>query len=275
MPFDLADTVRLAADSKDPGGTLTNATGVTLTITLPDGTIVSPAVTNPPTQTGKYTLDYLTAQAGRHLVRWVFTSPASAYTDSFDVREAAPPLVLSLADAKAHLNITSTTQDEELRGWVESVTGVVEQFVGPVAWRTVTEDHDYLPVSGAAVLALRMTPVIALSSVAAVLTGGTSYAVADLDLDGATGIVRRLDGGRLYGPLRVTYTAGRAIIPATITAAARIILQHLWRTQHPSGRPSLGGEDYAVTEPVPGLGYAIPNRALQLLEPHRLPPGVA
>lgn len=278
MPYDLADTVRLAADSKDAAGTLTNAGTVTLTITLPDGTTMSPAVTNPPAQTGQYRYDYATVQAGRHGVRWVFTTPNNAYTDQFDVREAAPPLILSLADAKTHLNISSTTHDEELRGWLEAVTGVIEQFVGPVVRRTVVEDHDYLPVYGARMLVLRSTPVIALTSALAVLDGGTDYAVADLDVDGRTGIVRRLDGGALSGPLRVTYVAGRPVIPANITSAAKIILAHLWRTQYGGSRalPAVGGgDDYAVTEPIPGFGYAIPNRALQLLEPQRLPPGVA
>jgi hypothetical protein len=275
VPFDLADTVRLAADSKDVGGTLSNATTVTLTLTLPDGTTTSPAVTNPPAQTGRYTYDYTTVQAGRHLVRWVFTTPNNAYTDAFDVREAAPPLIVSLADAKTHLNITSTTHDEELRGWIESVTRGVEHLAGACVRRTVTERHDVSATVGALTLALRKTPALSLTSVVAILDGGTDYMVADLDLDGETGIVQRLDGGRMVGPLRVTYTAGRAVIPATITSAAKIILQHLWRTQHPAGRPSLGGEDYSVTEQVPGFGYAIPNRALQLLEPDRLPPGVA
>ncbi|GAB2714430.1 hypothetical protein [Streptomyces bullii] len=274
MPFDLGDTVRLTADSTDPGGTLTNATGATLTITLPDGTTTSPAVTNPPAQTGKYTVDFLTTQAGRHLVRWVFTGPASAYTDMFDVRPADPPLIMSLADARKHVNATVTTHDEELRGWVEATTKAVEYFVGPVARRTVTETHDR---AYARVLALRHIPVISLTTVAAVLTGGTSYAVADLDLDGATGIVRRKDGGLLYGPLRMTYVAGRTIISAHISHAGRIILQHLWRTQGGGmGRPAPGGmDDYAVTEPIPGLGFAIPNRALELLLDDRLPPGVA
>ncbi|MGW1801539.1 hypothetical protein ACWCQN_37890 [Streptomyces sp. NPDC001984] len=273
MPFDLGDTVRLVADSTDPGGTLTNATGVALTITLPDGTTASPAVTNPPAQTGKYSVDYATVQAGRHLARWVFTGPASAYTDVFDVRETAPPLIMSLADARKHINATTTTNDEELRGWVESTTRAVEFFVGPVARRTVTETHDR---ACARVLALRQTPAIALTTVAAVLTGGTSYAVADLDLDGETGIVRRKDGGLLYGPLRVTYSVGRAIIPANVSHAGRIILQHLWKTQGGGvGRPAPGGmDDYAVTEPIVGLGFAIPNRALELLQNDRLPPGV-
>lgn len=278
MPFDLGDTVRLTASSKDPGGILTTAASAVLTITLSDGTTATPSVPAP-ASAGLYVVDYTTVQAGRHSARWVFTTPNNAYTDVFDVREAAPPAVLSLSDAKAHLNIasTTTTHDDELRGWIESVTHLVEQYTGICARGTVVEDHDIQP-SGVRSLALRRTPVISLTSAVAILAGGTTYAVADLDVDTRMGIVRRLDGGLMYGPLRWTYVAGRSVIPANITAAGRIILQHLWRTQYGASRAGSaigGGEDFLVTEQIPGLGYAVPNRALQLLEPHRLPPGVA
>lgn len=279
MSFDLGAVVPLGTTVRDSSGNLANAGSMALTITLPDATTVSVSPVTP-ASTGVYTYDYATVQAGRHLARWVASGVnAGAFTDSFDVREAAPPWIISLADAKAHLNIGSstTTHDEELRGWIEAVTHLVEQFTGICPRGTVVEDHDVQP-SGVRVLALRRTPVISLTSAAAILTGGTSYTVADLDVDTRMGIVRRKDGGRLYGPLRMTYVAGRSVIPANITAAARIILQHLWRTQYGASRglPGIGGgEDFAVTEPIPGLGYAVPNRALQLLEPHRLPPGVA
>lgn len=276
MPFDLGDTVRLTAQSTDPGGTLTDAATVTLTITLPDGTTTSPAVTNPPATTGQYTYDYVTEQPGRHAVRWVFGTPDSAYTDVFDVRAADPPLILSLADAKTHLQLTGTSQDAQLRDWLEAITESVEAYTGVGPRRTVTEDHE-IPSSGTRALALRRTPVLSITSAAGILTGGTSYQAADLDVSSSTGIVRPLNGGRLYGPLRITYVAGREQIPASLTAAARIILQHLWRTQRagPRGPVIGGGDDYSVTEPAPGFGYAIPNRALQLMEPYRLPPEVA
>ncbi|PAZ15680.1 hypothetical protein CLM62_12855 [Streptomyces sp. SA15] len=280
MPFDLGAVVPLGTTVKDSTGTLANAGSMAVTITLPDATTVSVSPVTP-ASTGTYTYDYTTVQAGRHVVRWVATGVnAGAYTDSFDVREAAPPGIISLADTKAHLNIPSstTTHDDELRGWIESVTAGIEHLTGACVRRTVVEVHDYLPVSGARVIALRKTPVISLTSMLAVLDGGTGYTVADLDVDGSTGVVRRKDGGRLYGPLRATYVPGRIVIPANLTHAGKLILQHLWRTQYGASRalPGIGGgEDYAVTEPVPGFGYAIPNRALQLLEPHRLPPGVA
>ncbi|MFL6110555.1 MAG: hypothetical protein ACJ786_04280, partial [Catenulispora sp.] len=141
MPFDLGDTARLTATCTDAGGTATNAVGAVLTIGLPDGTTVTPAVTNPPAATGQYSYDYVTTQAGRHSVRWVFTSPACAYTDVLDVRDAVPPLLFSLAAAKKKLGIpaTSTGDDDELREFVEATTTAVEFFTGPVVPRTVTE----------------------------------------------------------------------------------------------------------------------------------------
>lgn len=271
MAFDLGAVVPLGATVRDGTGVPANAGAMTLTLTLPDGT--GTLIPVAPVSTGTYAFDYATVQPGRHLVRWVASGiNAGAYTDSFDVREAAPPALLSLADAKAHLNITSSGQDDELRGWMESVTAAIEFFTGPVVVREVVEDHDVLCVRA---LALRQPPVLALTAVAPILSGGSSYDAAGFSVDGGSGVVRLLAGGTMTGPVRVTYTAGRRVVPAAITAAAKIILQHLWRTQQGPGRPQTGVGDFDVTEPMPGLGYAIPNRALQLLDPYRQPPGVA
>lgn len=272
--IELGAAARLTARCTDAGGTLADADSVTLTITLPDGTTASPAVTNPPATTGLYSVDYVTTAPGRHSVRWLFTNPALAYTDVLDVLPADPQFLFSHQDARKHLNIPAddTDDDDEIRDWNAATAMVVEHFVGPVARRIVTERHTF---TTAAMRVLRHTPALALTSLVPVLNSGTSYAPADLDLDPDTGIVQRKDGGLLYGPLRITYTAGRAQATPNIAQAGRIILQHLWRTQRGGRRgPAIAGSD-AVTEPIPGLGYAIPNRALELLEPDRLPPGVA
>ncbi|MFE0699121.1 hypothetical protein [Streptomyces sp. NPDC058872] len=269
MPYDLGATARLTAECRDPGGTLTTASGVTVTVTLPDGTSATPSASE--SSTGQYLVDYATTQAGRHVIRWVFTGPADAYTDSFDVREAAPPGILSLADAKTYLRLTSTAEDDELRTWIESITSGIEGMCGPVVARTVTQRID---IRRAASIALRDTPVLELISLEPVHTGGTSYDPADLDVDLDTGVVRRLNGCMFIGPLIATSRAGRLVVPAALTSAARIILRHLWQTKQGPQRPPLGTGDFDVNEPVPSFGYAIPNRALQLMEPHRLPPGV-
>lgn len=186
--------------------------------------------------------------------------------------------LLTLADAKAQLNLTTDTDDVELQHYVDSVTPVLEEYIGPVEPREVIERHD--AESGRRVIVLRTTPALSLTSVTPVLTGGTTYSVDRLDLNPDTGEVRRLDGGPFRGLLLFTLQAGRAgvpPIPPTINLAARMLVQHLWRTQRPSRSGVLagGGDDYTVSEPIPGFGYAVPNRVLELLAPYRLPPGVA
>lgn len=183
--------------------------------------------------------------------------------------------LLTLEDAKAQLNITTSTNDVELQAYIDGVTTAIEAHVGPVLPRAVQETHES-PACGAQVLVLRQTPVISLTSVTPVLTAGVTYSVADLTVDATTGTVRRLDGGRLYGPLLFLYMAGRGDVAATIILAARLMLQHLWRTQRGSARGPViaGGDDYDVNEPVAGWGYAIPNRVLELLAPYKLPPVV-
>ncbi|MFE1925798.1 hypothetical protein ACFW91_24905 [Streptomyces asoensis] len=274
MPFDLGAPARLSMTVTGDDGLPANAGAMALTVTLPDGTsaVFDPV---PPATPGQYKYTYATTQPGRHAVRWVATGAnATAYVDVFDVREAIPTWIISLADARQQLKkvAADTSQDESIRRWIGATTAAVEWFVGPVAERTVTETHS---VGRVHALALRQIPALALTSVVSVLDGGPSYDVSALDLDGGDGIVRLKGGGYFYGPLRVTYTAGRRIVAENISAAAELILQHLARTQYGTGRPQLGVSDYDVNEPIPGLGYAIPNRALQLLSPDQLPPGMA
>lgn len=183
--------------------------------------------------------------------------------------------LLTLEDAKAQLDIDTESHDVELRAYIEGLTSAIEAHVGPVENRAVTETVD----SRGPRMALMQVPVVSLTSLTPVLTGGLALDVTALHVDGTTGVVRRRDGAYFYGgPWTALYTAGRGEVPATINLAARILLQHLWRTQYGASRGLSGiggGDDYSVTEPAPGWGYAIPNRVLQLLEPYKAPPGVA
>ncbi|MFF8458524.1 hypothetical protein ACF06T_28800 [Streptomyces albidoflavus] len=272
MPFDLGGTVRLMAECRGPDGTLTTASSAVLTVTLPDGTTALPAVEETDA-VGIYRGDYVPTVVGRHTLRWVFTAPAAALTDVFDVRPEVPTAILSHTDARAHLNLRSSQDDDEVRFWNAAATRAVEAIIGPVVARQVVEDHLERESRS---IALRHVPVLEVLAVEALHSDGQDYDVVALVLDEGTGTLTRYGGGLIRGPLRITYRAGRSVIAENITAGARIILEHLWRTQR-SARGGLagGGDDYSVTEPIPGLGYAIPNRALQLLEADRLPPGVA
>lgn len=238
MAFDLADIVPLSVEIRDSANALANAGAIALTITLPDQSTVTPTPANP--STGKYTYDYATTQAGRHTARWVATGAnASAFSDAFDVRESTPAYIVSLADAKAHLNMSTTDRDrdEELRRFIEGSTVIIEDKVGPVVVRSYTERHP----SGD-VLLLRKTPVVSLASVVPWLTSGTTYAVADLKVDTTTGIVERLNGGSFTGgPFGVTYKAGRTVIQANITQASLDLIRINFRSQQ--GGRSMFDED--------------------------------
>lgn len=266
MVYDLGDTVGLAANLRDSAGQLANATSLTLTITRPDGTSETPAVTNPPTVTGQYTLDYVPALPGRYTVRWAFATPTASYADTFDVAPADPGYLVSLADAKAELNIpaTRTSDDAELRGFVAAATSVVEQYVGAVVRRSVTQVM--ASPTWRTSVALSIAPVLSVQSLTLLLDGSAPVDVTSLDIDADAGILRVTDGTAFpAGPWRITYTAGREQIPPNIRLAALIIIEHLWKTQRGSGGlPSMASEQgYAQT----GLGFAIPYRAMTLLEP--------
>lgn len=282
ISYDLADLVPLTINIKDANGTLANASAVSLTITMPDGNLAVPSVTNP--SVGVYLCDYQPTQPGPHLVRWVATGTnASGFSDTFDVRDATPPYIVSLVDAKQFLNISSTTNDEELRSFIESATQIVENVVGPVLIRSITEVH----TRPGPVVVLKQPPVIALVSMTSILssqvfTGSQTYDVTQLDLDPDTGIVRRLDGyplgrrraGSPPSPLRVVYTAGRRTVPASITMATRVIIDCLWETQrgHSEGiRPRPGGGRASSSQKGKGVKDTIPSLALELLQPYRQP----
>lgn len=183
--------------------------------------------------------------------------------------------LLTLDEAKAQLDISTTNHDVELSAYIAGLTTAIEAHVGPVENREVTETVN----SRGPRMALAQVPAVSLTSLTPILTGGLTLDIASLHLDSATGVLRRKDGWVFYGgPWTATYTAGRGSVPPTINLAARILLQHLWRTQYGASRGLSGiggGDDFSVTEPAPGWGYAIPNRVLQLLEPYKAPPGVA
>ena len=259
MPYDIADSVPLAWDVKDSAGALANATTATLTITLPDGTTASPAVTNPPTSTGQYRVTYIPAVEGLYSWRAVTTSPNTAYQDVFEVRPTVSPALLSLADAKAHLRITSTTSDDELRQYLEATTEIIEGYIGPVVRRTYTSRVQ----GGGRAIILPHTQVLSVASFTTVQSGAALVPVANLSIDGEAGDVYRKDGGYFpCGPFNITYTVGRSVMKPNWGLAAKIIVKHNWDTKL-GNLPSAQGDDrgYVVT----GSGFLVPYRAIALL----------
>ncbi|GAA1065206.1 phage gp6-like head-tail connector protein [Streptomyces asiaticus] len=169
------------------------------------------------------------------------------------------PLV-SLSQVKAQLNIpaSDTSNDVELQSYVDAATFPVEEACGRVIdQRAVTDE---LVVRGSCFL-LRSTPVVSLTSVAAV-DGSQTWDVNALHLDNKTGEVTALSGPAVQGRIQVNYVAGVSTVPPNVQLAALIIIQHLWETQRGTMGVQLGGDNETY---VAGRGFAVPRRALELL----------
>lgn len=248
---------RLEFELRNLAGALSNGT-VSFTAVKPDGTAVTPAPTVQNDGTGLYHVDLTVDQAGRWT--WVFTSTgAVVVTDAgiLDVASTSSGFIISLEAAKQQLNIEPDdfTQDEELESFIAAATAVVEHHTGPIAKAVRTERHF---VWGDSVVL--DTDVAAVpTEFTGISTGATTIDVADLMV--SNGIVRRKDGGLLgSGTFDITYVAGRSDVPPAVGLACRTILQHLWSTQRGGSRSARGGQDTSTV-----LGYAVPNRALELL----------
>lgn len=262
--FDLGDVVPLVFNTTDGDGNPANAGAVVLTVGKPDGTSATPAVTNP--STGRYEVDFTAALEGLHTVRWVATGVnASAYQDVFNVREMTDQ-VISLAAARNQLRLAGAGSDDDLRTFIAAATVAIEDHIGKkLIRRTITAERNY-GVDG--VLILQRSPVLSLTSVST-LDGATTWNVNDLDVDGDTGIVTSLSGPRLVGNLKTTYMVGMRVIAANHLMAARFIVEQLWQTMRPfAGNANLpaGALEDSLDSRAGGLvGFAIPNRALELL----------
>ena len=267
--YGVGAAVTLLTRVRDSGGAPVDPASITLTIRLPDATTVGP-FTLPQVvrdSTGVYRFEYVTTTAGLHVARWVTTGPATVTEEPFEVApEWEQAGILSLAEAKQQLNIDpeDTGDDEEIAGFIRSVTAICERHAGAILRATHVETH-----SGGYAIALNHTPVLSVTSVLAAVTGVPDQDVADLDVDRAAGVVRRRDGCFIPGPVRVTYEAGRASISPNIRQAALVLLQHMWETQRGTALPRFGAEETWD----PRLGFSIPRRALELLGDQ--PPGIA
>lgn len=261
--IDLGDTYRISVPIADPGGTPATPASATLTITLPDDTTVT---VTPTIGVNVATYDYPTVQAGRHRFALATTGPVTSYRDIFDVRTSADNIV-SLAAAKKQLNIRAvdTGYDDEIRGFVESVTDVIEQHVGATVLKERTDTVTLR--TGVPECLLVYRPVTEIISVTDVRTGSAPYDLSDVAVD-ENGVLFRLSGGSLSGRLRIVYRAGYRVIPSNRTHAALIILQHLWETQRIKSdqRARLPRADEVFVQSSDGRWFSIPRKALELLD---------
>ena len=260
--------------------TLVNATTLTLVVKIAnaDGTTtVTGTYANPVNDgTGLYHQDIPVtdlASTGHYQYAWTATGTGAGVSfGDFDIFDPFETAVLPLADGKDALNIpqSTTTSDTEIQSYIATIEACLERYTGgPLVNRSITERSEMM--DGQTVIPVRQRPLVSVTQIQSA-SGGIIDISGGLDLDVNAGLIRRQLGFPFYGPffvwlpqVMVTYVAGWGTsVPATFNTVARIILQHLWATQHgPSSRPLMTGEVETVM--VPGFGFAIPNAAAELL----------
>lgn len=242
-------------------GALQNAGAVALTITLPDGTTASPAITND--GPGLYSAVYITTMAGRHTVHWAATGAnACVLDDEFDVESPAFGIV-SLAVVKNELKILRNADDEILMGHILTASDLCEGPEGTNrTWRRTIVTNE-VHTGGTTSVQLARNPLLSITSVTA---DGSTLTANDYDVD--------LDSGRLYcsngglfpfsgrrRTLLVSYVAGATVIPAGVRSGTVEMVRHLYSPRRGgSGIPRQNEPDY--TNPTSGLTYLIPNRVV-------------
>lgn len=290
-PWFTGTPVPLAYLSTDSTGTPRDAAllaSVTCVVTLPDGSTATPPVTHSGAGgSGMYVAVYTSTQPGHHTFTFTNADPAypGAFGDSFEVQPLPDTTIVSLDEAKEILHQTATTAyDAKIQGWNAAVTNVIEYWCGPVIQQTVTER---LPARGVT-LQLSKPPVLSLvawtgyppglagsgivipsppSPMFPTMFYGVAYPLTQLYADPSTGLVTHTSGlPFFYGTYIWQYTAGRPVIPACIYEASKIILKHLYMVEGGGTGTGTGTGDEEDTMPTP-FGFAIPNRAYELLTP--------
>lgn len=176
----------------------------------------------------------------------------------------------TLAEAKAELNLSGSAYDTELQAYIDALPGAVEPKYGVFENRSVTE----VVGSTGWVIRLMATPVAALTSFTSISDGSVLDVSTLFVAVPLAGLVQRKDGGPIVGgPWTAVYTAGRgSSVPASANLAGRKIVAHLWRSQRGRTGPAVGAEEEVL---IPGLPYAVPRGAAELLALYARPPAVA
>lgn len=187
----------------------------------------------------------------------------TSYTEDPTDPADLPVSFLTVDDVRAHLNLDDDGPEDELElaQVAAAACGAVEDLIGPVALRSITEPG----IDSTIVLTHR--PV---HQIVEVNLGGTALDPSGYYLDGAAGLLYLLSGGS--STVLVTYLAGRAKVPPHVRLAALEMVRHLWQFSQNGGGLRFGGQaDEAM---FVGPGYAVPNRVRELIAREMLPPVV-
>jgi hypothetical protein len=245
METRLAPTAQQLEDG-DPG-TLVDVTDVTITVTTPDGTSLTPVVLTASTSTGQYDYDYPCVDVGLHHWTGVSTGVVVASVSGvFVVSPAGAQSIVSVDEVVSQMGAESTiTGDdrEELRSMCVAATSAVQNDLYRVLVRTtVVETHD----GGCSAIFLRKTPVQSITSV--VESGATLATTGEYTLNGRLGILYRGSQQAVYafaGGIQnvvVTYVAVPEELPEFVRKVVKNTVIKMWQSSRQKPHPYLDGQ---------------------------------
>lgn len=241
---------------------------VTVSVTFPDGSEANPIVSE---SSGTFTASLTASLAGRYLVTWTDAKDTRNEVDTFEVWPADPRMLVSVEDAIEHLGWRSqdTAQNRDmLRLYIAAATPVIEDIVGAVIKRTMTQYAD----GGRTGVALWERP----DEIISVEVDGTE--VTDYVANKQAAIVYRGKYGEQFAEgrqvVKITYTTGASQIAPNLQLAVRELVRHLWQVgqQVMEGQPAEYGQRPMGTTPS---GFAVPKRVLELCASTYSLPGTA
>lgn len=270
MITDVGDAILLTSPViRDLTGAAVNTPTLVLTVTKPDGSTSTPAVTNTGAG-GLYTATFTVDQAG--LWRYIWTASGTVTSvdgGQFTAATASRVYVASFAEAKARINRGDTTDDNELRSYLASATDWAEWVIGgPLSVQTFTEIH-WLGYT--ATIVPRKRPVVSITSITP--DQGTALSSSSYFNNVGTGTIEFRYGASCNWHTLV-YTAGLSATAFAekerVKLAGLEVFAHLWGIQN--GSPARG---YQTEDLVPTpFGFAVPRRAMEMIEADKIP-GIA
>lgn len=258
-----------AVDLGDATTVIWNApvTGTTvLTVTLPDGTTATPSVVD--TAAPVYSAVVATPQAGRYLLTWEQAATDQLYTDVLNVWPGDPRFIVSVEDMISAIRQTTTVSDSDrsdMRLIVAAATEVIEDIVGAVLVRTVTQKAN----GGSGAVVLHEIPTAVTGVVSAVtLTEGTGFVVdysAGIVYSGTASSPSWFTSGRQN--ITLTYTVGAATVKPNIRLATIELCRHMWQIGRQTiQRARIPGETVTELVSTPS-GFLVPKRVMELCAP--------
>lgn len=173
------------------------------------------------------------------------------------------PDIVTLGEAKRHLNISGFENDDELSGFVAAATGFFERWLGALASRTITET--VTPTTDG--LIFLTAPVISITSMSPAYGYPGTYAVANWTPAGRR-IIAGYGLGTVYtsSPVTITYVGGYTTVPADLKQAALDYIKWRWMSQRGASRLPTMGDEFQIAPSA-----TVPYKIMEVIDGYRQP----